>query len=90
MEDRKEEEILNKLEKFKEKKIVICQTGFIQNKFTINCLKYKIEYDTLIIYEKDEEKYICINLNQIYKYELKDNYLKMYLDNDTIIELLIN
>ena len=88
MEDKKEV-ILKELINFKEKQVVIHQTGFIDAKFTINCLEYKIEYDTLMIKDDNEEKYIFINLNQIYKYEINNNEIKIYLDNDTIIQFLI-
>ena len=39
MEFEKEKNILNELKIFDEKNIVICQTGFINSRFTINCLK---------------------------------------------------
>lgn len=84
----KKEVLFNELIKFKEKQVVIDQIEFIDAKFTIN-LEYKVEYDTLMIKEYNEEKFIFINLNQMYKYEINDNEIKIYLDNDTIIEFLI-
>lgn len=89
MEFEEEENILNKLKTFDKKDIVICQTGFINSRFTINCLKYKVEYDILKLEDKYKVKYITINLNQIYKYEIKDKKIVMNLDNDIVIELYI-
>lgn len=86
----KEENILNELKKINPREIIICQTGFINSRFKIDCLKYKVEHDILKLEDTDKEQYITINLNQIYKYEIKDKKIKMYLDNDTAIEVLIN
>lgn len=86
----KEENILNELKKINPREIIICQTGFINSRFKIDLLKYKVEHDILKLEDTDKEQYITINLNQIYKYEIKDKKIKMYLDNDTAIELLIN
>lgn len=85
MQDKMRENILNELKRKNGKRIVICQTGFISTKFLVNCLNYKIEIDTLIIKDEKEGVYLTINLNQVYKYEIKDNKIKIYLDNDTVI-----
>lgn len=84
------EKILNELKRKDGKRIVIFQTGFISTKFLVNSLNYKIEYDTLTIKDEKEEVYLCINLNQVYKYEIQDNKIKVYLDNDTVIIILEN
>ncbi len=89
MEFEKEKNILNELKIFDEKNIVICQTGFINSRFTINCLKYKVEYDILKLEDTEKEQYITINLNQIYKYEIKDKKIVINLDNDTVIGIYI-
>lgn len=85
MQDKMKENILNELKRKNGKRIVICQTGFISTKFLVNCLNYKIEIDTLTIKDEKEGVYLTINLNQVYKYEIKDNKIKIYLDNDTVI-----
>ena len=85
MQDKMRENILNELKRKNGKRIVICQTGFISTKFLVNCLSYKIEIDTLTINDETEGVYLRINLNQVYKYEIKDNKIKIYLDNDTVI-----
>lgn len=85
MQDKMRENILNELKRKNGKRIVICQTGFISTKFLVNCLNYKIEIDTLTIKDEKEGVYLTINLNQVYKYEIKDNKIKIYLDNDTVI-----
>ena len=85
MQDKMRENILDELRRKNGKRIVICQTGFISTKFLVNCLNYKVEIDTLTIKDEEQEVYLCINLNQVYKYDIKDNKVKLYLDNDTII-----
>lgn len=85
MQDKMRENILNDLKRKDGKRIVICQTGFISTKFLVNCLSYKIDIDTLTIEDEKEGVYLSINLNQVYKYEIKDNKTKIYLDNDTVI-----
>ena len=79
------ESILSELKRKDGKRIIICQTGFISTKFLVNCLNYRIEYDTLTIQDEKEGVYLSINLNQVYKYEIKDSKIKIYLDNDSII-----
>ena len=85
MQDKMRENIINDLKKKDGKRIDICQTGFISTKFLVNCLSYKIDIDTLTIEDEKEGVYLSINLNQVYKYEIKDNKTKIYLDNDTVI-----
>ena len=85
MQDKMRENLLNELRRKNGKRIVICQTGFISTKFLVNFLNYKVEIDTLTIKDEEQEVYLSINLNQVYKYDIKDNKVKLYLDNDTII-----
>lgn len=85
MQDNIKENILNELKRKDGKKIVICQTGFISTKFLVNCLSYKMEYDILTVQDEKEGVYLTINLNQVYKYEIRDSKIKIYLDNDTVI-----
>ena len=89
MEFEKEKNILNELKTIDKKNTVICQNGFINSRFTINCLKYKVEYDILKLEDTEKEQYITINLNQIYKYEIKSKKIVINLDNDTEIEIYI-
>lgn len=78
------EEILNT---WKEKNIIVKQSGFIMNQYEIKKLQYKMEYEVLTIEAKEEKIYIKININQIYKMENKQEEIKLYLDNDTILIL---
>ena len=54
MQDNIKENILNELKRKDGKRIIICQTGFISTKFLVNCLNYRIEYDTLTIQDEKE------------------------------------
>ena len=85
MQDKMRENFLDELKRKNGKRIVICQTGFISTKFLVNCLSYRIDIDTLTIKDERQEVYLSVNLNQVYKYEIKDNKTKIYLDNDTVI-----
>ena len=83
--------INNDLEKimnsFIEKAIVINQSGFVESTYSINKLKYIVEYDILNIIDDNSRNSIKINLNQVYKLENENDRLIFYLDNDTTIAL---
>ena len=68
---------------------IIMQDGFIEGKWSIEKLKYSIEYETLTIGDKESTNYLMINLNQIYNIDKKDNEFKFYLDNDLNISIKI-
>ncbi len=78
-----------KLNKFIGKNVIVTLDGFLKNKYSIHKLKYFIEYETLNITDEESENYLKINLNQIYKMEINEKDIKLYLDNDTIICLNI-
>ena len=78
-----------KLNEFNEKNVVITHDGFLQNKYSIHKLKYFIEYEILNIIDEESENYLKININQIYKMEINEKDIKLYLDNDIIICLTI-
>ena len=74
-----------KLNEFMGKNVVITQDGFLKNRYSIYKLKYFIEYEILNITDDESKNYLKINLNQIYKIEINEKDIKLYLDNDTII-----
>ena len=75
------------LDGFIKKDVIINQNGFIESTYSIDKLKYIIEYDILNILDDNSKNYLKINLNQVYKIENEKNRLMFYLDNDTIITL---
>ncbi len=81
------QEIEKILNTWKEKNIIVKQEGFIESKYKIEKLSYKIEYEVLSIFGKEDESYIKINLNQVYQIEKEKNEIKLYLDNDICISL---
>ena len=85
MKEEQKEKILEELNKYVQKPIVIKQTGFILSEFFINSLIYEIKLDTLTLRDEKENIYISINLNQVYKEETSKNSIQMFLDNDTEI-----
>lgn len=74
-----------KLNEFIGKNVIITQNGFLKNKYSIHQLKYLIEYEILNITDEESQNYLKINLNQIYKIEIDEKDIKLFLDNDTII-----
>ena len=74
-----------KLNEFVGKSLTITQDGFLKNKYSINNLNYFIEYEILNITDEESKNYLMINLNQLYKIEINEKDIKLYLDNDTII-----
>ncbi len=74
-----------KLNEFIGKNTTITQDGFLKTKYLIHKLKYFIEYEILNITDDESQNYLKINLNQIYKIEIDEKDIKLYLDNDTII-----
>lgn len=81
--------IINNLErKLKElvgKSAIISQDGFLKAKYPIDKINYFIEHEIINIKDERSQNYLTINSNQIYKIEINENDIKLYLDNDTII-----
>ena len=78
-----------KLNEFLGQNVTIIQDGFIQSCFMINNLKFIIEYEILNIFDESSNFYLKINLNQVYKIDFDDNNIKLFLDYDTTIALLL-
>ena len=78
-----------KLNEFLGKNVIITQYGLLKNKYSIHKLKYFIEYEILNITDEESHNYLKINLNQIYKIEINEKDIILYLDNDIIICLSI-
>lgn len=77
------------LNKFLGQNVTIIQDGFIQSCFMINYLKFIIEYEILNIFDQSSNFYLKINLNQIYKIDFDENNIKLFLDYDTTIALVL-
>ena len=54
-----------KLKEFSGANAFIMQNGFIECKYSIEKLKYIIEYEVLTIVDEESTNYLKINLNQI-------------------------
>ena len=78
-----------KLNDFAGKNVIIKHDGFLKSMYAIHKLKYSIEYEILNITDEESKNYLKINLNQIYKIEINEKDIKLYLDNDTVIYLNI-
>lgn len=78
-----------KLNEFLGQNVTIIQDGFIQSCFMINNLKFTIEYEILNIFDESGNFYLKINLNQVYKINLDEKNIKLFLDYDTAIALVL-
>ena len=78
-----------KLNKFLGQNVIIIQDGFIQSCFMINNLKFTIEYEILNIFDESGNFYLKINLNQVYKIDFDEKNIKLFLDYDTTIALVL-
>lgn len=77
------------LNKFIGRSAIIIQNGFIESEYSIEKLKYCIEYEILTIADEEDTNYIQININQIYKIEKSEKEIKFCLDNDLNITIKI-
>ena len=78
-----------KLNEFLGQNVTIIQDGFIQSCFMINNLKFIIEYEILNIFDESSNFYLKINLNQVYKIDFDEKNVKLFLDYDTTIALVL-
>lgn len=76
------------LERINHQPVKIEQIGFINSNFTIYKLKYKITYDILLLQCEKENIQVSINLNQVYKSEITNEYIYFFLDNDIEIKII--
>lgn len=83
------ENLKEKINTWNGKDIIILQKGFLESKFEIESLSYKVEYEVLKINSQNNKNYIKINLNQIYEIEIKNNEIEIYLDNDIKVNLTL-
>ncbi len=86
-----ESQMTQKIEQFftnaRKKYVRINQTGFIMSQNFINMPICIIHDDILNLRDEKRHEFISINLNQVYKLEIRRNKLILFLDND--IELKI-
>ena len=83
------ENLIERIYEWKEKDIIISQNGFLRSKYEIENLNYKVKYEILEISSQNNENYIKINLNQIYKIDIQNNEIEISLDNDINIKLIL-
>lgn len=69
------------------KNVIIKQTGFILSQNVLEKLTCCIKDDNLNLEDISKENYVSLNLNQVYKIEKSENQIKLYLDNDTQLEI---
>ena len=78
-----------KLNDFIGKTVIIIQDGFLKAKYFVHKFQYSIIHEIINIIDEENKNYLKINLNQIYKIEINEKNIKLFLDNDTIICLAI-
>ena len=80
--------IVEILAKYTGKNISIKQEGFLQAQYEILKMNYQYQGDLLKINSTQNENYLELNLNQIHKIEETENEIKIYMDNDTIVNII--
>lgn len=81
--------LISNIEQYKKNNIFVCQDGFIQNKFAIENINFKLENDILMLNSEVSDEFIKININQIYSIEMQSSYILIFMDNDTKIKIEI-
>ena len=79
-------QFLENLKALNKKNIQIRQKGFIQTQFPLEKMEYQVQSDIVRMEDETHQKWIQINLNQVYDVELEKE-IRLFLDNDTIIEI---
>ena len=83
----KSDEIINAIQKLKGKTINIRQEGFLETQFSVKDVIYDVIDDILKIDGNNEDNFIAMNLNQIYKMEQTKDEIVLFIDNDTVIKI---
>lgn len=81
--------IINIIKKMEKKDIEILQEGFVESTFLIKNVNIKIKNEIIKIKSLTEKVCLNINLNEIYYYKINEKSLKIkiWFDNDLIINL---
>ncbi len=90
MTQEQENNLQKNLEKLISKTVTIKQDGFLKSKYSMQKFEFNITFEILNITDENSTNYLNINLNQIYKTEINEESITLYLDNDTIIYIVNN
>ena len=90
MTQEQENNLKKNLEKLISKTVTIKQDGFLKSKYSMQKFEFNITFEILNITDENSTNYLNINLNQIYKTEINEESITLYLDNDTIIYIVNN
>lgn len=90
MTQEQENNLQKNLEKLISKTVTIKQDGFLKRKYSMQKFEFNITFEILNITDENSTNYLNINLNQIYKTEINEESITLYLDNDTIIYIVNN
>ena len=87
--DDKIKNILNRIEELKNKKVKILISGFIEISFIIDNLESSFQADILKLEDAKNSSYVTINLNQAYDAKIDEYVIKLYMDNDVVVNIKI-
>ena len=90
MTQEQENNLQKNLEKLISKTVTIKQDGFLKSKYSMQKFEFNITFEILNITDENSTNYLNINLNQIYKTEINEESITLYLDNDTIKYIVNN
>lgn len=83
----KSDEIINAIQNLKGKKINIRQEEFLETQFSVKDVIYDVIDDILKIEGNNEDNFIALNLNLVYKMEQTKDEIVLFIDNDTVIKI---
>ena len=83
----KSDEIINAIQNLKGKTINIRQEGFLETQFSVKDVIYDVIDDILKIEGNNEDNFIALNLNMVYKMEQTKDEIVLFIDNDTVIKI---
>lgn len=87
--DDKTKNILNRIEELKNKKVKILISGFIEISFIIDDLESDFQADILKLEDAKNSSYVTINLKQVYDTKIDEDVIKLYMDNDILVNIKI-
>ena len=83
----KNDEIINAIQNLKGKTINIRQEGFLETQFSVKDIIYDVIDDILKIEGNNEDNFIALNLNLVYKMDQTKDEIVLFIDNDTVIKI---
>lgn len=79
--------LLEILNKYLGEIVVIKQEGFLGAQYVIEKMHCGLQDEILRMWSAESGSYVSVNINQIYKVENSEEQIRIYMDNDTVINI---